>query len=83
MFTLTIKTDNAAFADLETEVARILRDAARRIEGGETDGKLRDANGNTVGRFDLEPREIDVECEECGGEIGEYTETHARSCSLA
>ena len=55
MFTVTIKTDNAAFGDhTVNEVARILREVADRIE---TDGDerrdgltLRDVNGNTVGR---------------------------------
>jgi len=51
-FRLTIKTENAAFEDNPIgEVARILKDAARRVEGGETSGGLRDANGNTVGSF--------------------------------
>lgn len=55
MITIKIKTDNAAFAEESgTEVARILRDLAARIEGrdilpGESIA-LRDTNGNTVGK---------------------------------
>ncbi len=52
MFTLKIETENAAFAeDGSSEVARILRDVASRLDRGETDGRVRDANGNTVGDF--------------------------------
>lgn len=56
MFTLTIETDNAAFSDtLATdECARILREVADRMERGESRGRVRDHNGNTVGTFSLE-----------------------------
>lgn len=56
MFTLTVKTGNEAFSDgnLALELARILRKAAERLEAGETDGRLRDCNGNTVGTFTVE-----------------------------
>lgn len=52
-FTLTISTDNAAFADDEgAEVARILREAADAIEGeAEQVGHLYDVNGNRVGFY--------------------------------
>lgn len=51
-FTLKVYTDNAAFADdPDGEVARILRDVADRVEGGQEDGAVRDINGNTVGSF--------------------------------
>ena len=65
-FTLNIETDNEAFTGDEAEglfpgperraeVARILRDAARRLtEQAHAGGPLRDANGNTVGRFDFQ-----------------------------
>ncbi len=55
-FTLTINLDNAAFEEApDHEVARILKDAAHRIENGfypeHTGGMvLKDINGNTVGR---------------------------------
>jgi hypothetical protein len=53
-FKLDIQCDNAAFEEPATEIARVLREAATRIEGGELPegsggGKLRDSNGNTVG----------------------------------
>jgi hypothetical protein len=58
-FALIFETNNAAFTgDLEGEICRILRDAARRID---RDGlllghseKLRDYDGNTVGTYHLE-----------------------------
>ena len=53
-FTLTINTDNDAFADTpEVEVARILRNLAGHVlaMGGPTSGRLHDINGNTVGQF--------------------------------
>jgi hypothetical protein len=48
---ITIDTGNAAFDDgnREYEVARILREAADRIENGAEDFTLRDINGNKVG----------------------------------
>lgn len=56
MFTLTIKTDNAGFAEHpELTVARLLRQVAYRVEEGETSGKLRDSsNGPPVGSFKLD-----------------------------
>ena len=53
MFTLKIKTDNAAFEgqyNESFEVARILRDVADRVESNGADTyMLNDANGNHVG----------------------------------
>lgn len=56
MFTLEIETDNAAFGDnnLLIETARILRDAANKVEQGEHPGTLRDVNGNKVGAYQFE-----------------------------
>ena len=52
MFTLQFTTDNAAFEDCpEAEIARILRALAGKVERGETDGTVRDANGNRVGEW--------------------------------
>lgn len=54
-FQLKIETGNAAFEEdgKSQELARILRNLAERLEGGEmpdNDGwNLRDLNGNTVG----------------------------------
>lgn len=58
MFTLKIETDNAAFGDGNItderyELARILREVAKRLESGEDSGAVRDVNGNKVGQFSL------------------------------
>lgn len=54
MFKLVIRTGNAAFDDnAGPEVARILRDASRAVDSGQTTGTLRDVNGNVVGSFEL------------------------------
>ena len=50
MFKLEIDTDNAAFED-PSEVPRMLREAAKKIEAGTMSGKLRDINGNTCGEW--------------------------------
>lgn len=54
---LAINTDNAAFQpDPAPEIARILRKIADRVEAGLSDyGHLTilDANGNTVGLFEV------------------------------
>jgi hypothetical protein len=58
-FTLEIKMDNAAFEDDPSyEVARILKETAKRIEGHPHfspghEQPLHDVNGNTVGCFDV------------------------------
>jgi hypothetical protein len=61
MFKLQIETGNAAFADdTGAELARILRELARRIEiGMHTSGgaTVRDANGNKVGSWSYEESE--------------------------
>jgi len=49
-FEMQINTDNAAFED-KSEIARILREIADRIDGGSIAGKIRDINGNMVGTF--------------------------------
>jgi hypothetical protein len=54
---ISIDTDNAAFGvteyDRYAEIARILREAADRVETGDHFGEftLRDINGNRVGAF--------------------------------
>ncbi len=60
MFTLAIKTDNAAFGDdddseLGHELATILRDLARHLEefANLGSGTVQDSNGNTVGKYIL------------------------------
>jgi len=51
-FTLSFKMDSAAFEDAgPAEIARILTDVTRQVEGGDASGTIRDYNGNTVGRW--------------------------------
>mgnify|MGYP007100042967 CR=1 FL=1 len=62
-YTLTIDMDNAAFTDDgndgQTELARILRDHADRIDRGQLPAGptcvVRDLNGNDVGRAKIHP----------------------------
>lgn len=57
MFTLKIKTDNAAFIESSApcdEVARILVEVADKLRAGQERGLCRDSNGNTVGTFTLD-----------------------------
>ncbi len=53
MLKLEIRTTNAAFEYMESEVAHLLRETADKIEIGATHGKIRDSNGNYVGHFNL------------------------------
>lgn len=55
VFRLTIETNNDAFTNgrKPIELARLLNVVAKRIRNGETEGQVRDANGNTVGRFEV------------------------------
>jgi hypothetical protein len=64
VFTLTIRTDNAAYCDDDgepipaSELALNLRTVADRIEQGDTFDTFRnisDSNGNIVGTFALKP----------------------------
>ncbi len=48
---IVFATDNAAFEDNPNERRRIVRTAMARNEHGETEGRLMDTNGNTVGGF--------------------------------
>ena len=55
MLRIEFATDNAAFDDGATdETARILRYIASRIERGSHSGPIRDANGNAIGRYELD-----------------------------
>jgi len=46
--------DNAAFCDIpEVEAARILKDAAEKIEAGQQEFSLMDFNGNVVGKVEI------------------------------
>jgi hypothetical protein len=48
---ITFATDNAAFEDYADERGRLVRKARQRNRDGETEGRLMDTNGNTVGGF--------------------------------
>lgn len=54
-FTLTINCDNAAFdnENREQEVFDILGMVRGLVLDGDTEGTIRDSNGNTVGKFEL------------------------------
>lgn len=56
---LHIETDNAAFSECpEGEIARILRDLAKRIEANASHYiVLRDSNGNRVGECEISETE--------------------------
>lgn len=60
-FTLTIDCDNAAFGDDSLERSRqvtmLLDETVGRMEAGNIGGPIRDANGNTVGRFGFDDGE--------------------------
>lgn len=51
MLSILINTGNAAFQDDPRELSRVVREAADRIDEGQTSGILRDSNGNKVGEF--------------------------------
>lgn len=61
-FVLSITTDNDAFtgegSDPGTELARILREVADKVEGGQRHGILRDYNGAKVGVYDYSEDEV-------------------------
>lgn len=50
---IDINTDNAAFQEDERELQRILLETVAKIKDGETDGYLKDYNGNRVGEFNI------------------------------
>ena len=53
-FTLNFNMDNAVFDDWNRpEVKRILNRTAERVNDGETEGIVRDINGNTIGQFNI------------------------------
>ncbi len=56
MFKMEFDTGNAAFDDGcgPAEVARILRVAAVRIDGGTKQGVVADVNGNRIGTWSVE-----------------------------
>lgn len=68
MIYISVDMGNAAFEDAGemNELARILRGAADRIEGGDTEFPLRDINGNRVGAVGdtpLRARDVRIQLE--------------------
>ena len=59
MFRLIVDTSNAAFegAARGQELGKLLREVATDLEAGYSGGPLRDLNGNTVGRWSVDPEE--------------------------
>lgn len=68
MFTLTINTENAAFED-PSELPRLLRKVASLISMGDTEGRILDMNGNTVGSFAGAPDTLAPELEEEAADV--------------
>jgi len=55
VFSLTFRTDNAAFEDApEEEAASILTAITRALRSGDQDGIIRDANGNQIGYWAID-----------------------------
>lgn len=60
MFELRFETENDAFKEgMSSEVARVLKEAARKVADGVTEGVCRDTHGNCIGRFRLDRGEHD------------------------
>lgn len=54
-FSIEFECDNAAFEeDPAQEVSRILTRTASHVLNGHTEGRVKDINGNTIGRWSLE-----------------------------
>lgn len=52
MFELNIELENAAFEDDSSELSRILKELADKLDQGSTEpGSVRDINGNKVGTY--------------------------------
>ena len=58
-FTVSIDCNNSAFDDGNTELARILRDLATRLDNGVTQAILKDINGNIVGQAEFFLSEVE------------------------
>ena len=54
MFKIEFETTNSAFDDPADEIAAILALIASRLTGGETEGLIKDSNGNRIGSWKLE-----------------------------
>lgn len=77
--TLTIKYTGAALEDDPTgETARLLCEAAGKVEAGYHAGTLRDVNGNQVGHWAMEPGYGDPSCPYCGDRLTDDVEADGR-----
>jgi hypothetical protein len=63
-FKLSFSVENDAFqnGNLHSEIARILRELANKVEGNPTDSiywyqNIHDTNGNTIGTYAVKPNE--------------------------
>lgn len=63
MFTVEFKTENAAFQEWQSEIPRIMRLIADRMERGDIAGTIFDSNGNSVGEYIFDPGEFSFEPE--------------------
>jgi len=52
-FEIEFEMNNSAFDSPYVEIPRILNDITERVKAGSFDGKIRDVNGNTVGRYGI------------------------------
>lgn len=59
-FTVTIEMGNDAMREA-TDVADALQEIIAHLHGGQTDGAIRDVNGNTVGRFHMDHPDWDTD----------------------
>ena len=55
MFKMKFKTSNAAFEEpyKTSEIKRILKEIAEKVEYGHTSGSIMDINGNHVGEWEI------------------------------
>ena len=60
--------NNDAFADdPQAMIAATLEEVAAKVQDGETEGPILDVNGNTIGKFAVDPSDLmqpDVETED-------------------
>ncbi len=55
-FTCEVEMNSAAFEDyLEEELGEVLKKVIRRVGSGHQYGKCIDSNGNTVGKWEIDP----------------------------
>lgn len=51
---ITFNTNNEQFSDDKlTEVSKVLKNVAKKIEGGSKSGNIADCNGNNIGKYSV------------------------------